>query len=399
MQFYRVLKRFIYLFSEKIIQASHRYIWRTIFIPERDWKRFVHKGVIYLRDIGKLIQDSFRIPAYLVDGKEWRIVFVGNEFERLEVEHLFFAGARVEWQKIEDVFIWKKGKDIKKWISEGVDLVIYEVSRILPLSRGVEYRFVVPTQICQVLPLPENAKVLLGGKSMKTERNEINKSERNGYSYQFSEAKSDFDQFYHEMYVPYVSKRHGTRVQVEGYEAMLKRFQHGGLLMITKGESIVARSLIYMLKDTVYVTEYGVNEWWAEGKNDISLLIYWYSILWGYSQHAKEVDLGGSLGWCSNGIFKAKKRWNTQVKQFQYFYNFWHVYAGSLTSERLEALNRIGFITEYKKTYYRVFLQKKGTTCSENEMNQILEVAQYNGLRGAVQFSPLAKNVINLGSH
>jgi len=123
-------------------------------------------------------------------------------------------------------------------------------------------------------------------------------------------------------------------------------------------------------------------------------LIYWYTILWAHNQRARKVDLGGSLGVCSNGIFRNKRRWETKVHRFEYIYYLWQIYLCNTEPKTLEALNMIGFITEDKGSYYRVVLQEGNSTYSENQLMMFLETAQRDGLKGVVLTGSVSKKVI-----
>jgi hypothetical protein len=397
MQRTKGIKAFFYLLFEKIIGVSDRWLEKTSYIRGSRLRVFTIRFVSFIGDLGWFLRDIFALTAYVAKGVEWKIVFVGREGSRNEIEALFFRNEEVQWEKIDRVFSWNKNKSIRSWCSQEADLVIYETSRISPLASGIEYKFHTPVVVRQILLLPETTEILLAGRSMITERNMISKSERSGYTYRFSNSLVEFEHFYHQMYVPYVMKRHGNLSMIEPYESMQHKFQRGELIHVIKQGEIAATSLCISANETVYGTEYGKTQFETGENIDISLLIYWYTILWAYSKGAKKVDLGASPAWCSNGIFRNKKRWKPRVTRFDSFHYVWQVYASRLSPQMLGALNGIKFITENERELFRVVLQTGAAELSGEQDKQVLTEAQHSGLSGVLVIGPFSKRMIKTG--
>jgi hypothetical protein len=388
-------KEFLYLLIENLIQKSDHCLSELSFFPDTGWRKMVRKTICFLGDVGFVLRDIFLLPAYLAQGKDGSIVFIGREISRNFIENLYFRNETVQWEQIDRVSMWNRSKFIRKWSAEGSDLIFLEAGRFFPFVKGVEYKFKVPCVVRQVLTLHENPEMLIASRSMETERKKIRKAERSGYSFRFSNSMDEFDHFYHEMYLPFILKRHGKLAVPACYGSMLKKFQRGGLVEIVKNEQVLGAFLCMSNGETVYTTEYGKLDIETQDNTNMSHLLYWYSMLWAFSKGVKIVDFGASQACCSNGIFHHKNSWKPKVARFDPCHSVWHVYTSKLSPYLLERINEIQFITEIKKEFYRVILQPKSVEFSKDQVKQLIAEAQHEGLKGVYLLAPYSTRVID----
>jgi hypothetical protein len=394
MNAFKKAKRSLYLLFEKLIQKSDDWHSKLNFFPDTGWRKIIRKTVCFLGDLGWLLRDIFPLPAYQARGKDWRIVFVGREVVRSYVESCYFENESIQWEKIDQVHPWERAKSIRKWCADGVDLAIFEVSRILPLVKGVEYGFQSPWLVRQVLTLPKSPEMLLAGGSRKTDRGRIRMAERNGFSFRFSNSLYDFDHFYHDLYFPYVNKRHGKNTLADSYENMLNKFRRGGLVQVFNREEIVGASLVIRKSEMVYMTEIGKSEVEIKEKGFISLLIFWFTILWAYDQGVNKVDIGASQARCSNGVFHHKNLWKPKVFRFDSYHSIFQAYASKVSPNLLEALNGMGFISEERRDFFRVILQPGDSDFSRGQEEEAVQEAKKAGLSGILLIRPFSKKIL-----
>jgi hypothetical protein len=350
----------------------------------------------YIGDISWLLRAFPRLSAYKLGGKEWTIIFVGGDRDLEQVRHLFFSG-EVDQQEIGRIALWKLSTQTQQWLAEGIDLVICELGRIYPNRPQAPIAFTVLTWVNQVLAIPESLETLIAGKKFATTRHRLNKAQRNGFSFRFSQSKTDFDFFHHHMYLPYVKARHGHLAIVGRYQDQWQRwFTRGGLVLVIQNDKPVAGVLCYMANDTCVDVERGVLGADLQlFKQGIETIITWYAITWGHGQGAKTYNMGGSCAWRSNGSFDSKRRWGAQVARRRKIYGTWAFLAQNLPSSLQNHINQLGFISEIDEKFYGVLISSNADSTAEVDINEELLAAKRQGLDGLVAISAHARPIVH----
>jgi hypothetical protein len=397
MQALQKIKRFIFILIERLIKIGDRHYSKPKFIPMPLWGIF-GRLVFFTGDLGWLLRGLFRAPAFLAGGDNWRIIYIGSETSRNDIENLFFAKENVEWKQVDQIFTWKKDHHIQKWCAEGVDLVVCETGRLSRFRSRVKYGFRHPILVRQVVPLPKDAHLLLHGKSHKTDRKKILRAEKAGYTYSVSKSPEDFVHFYHNLYVPYITERHGVRAKLTSFSEMLEIFKKGDLIQIWNGKSVEAAALVYQIKDVVYMTEYGKKALVAEDNVQVSLFTYWSTIRWAVSQGATKSELGGTFAWVSNGVFRNKKAWRSVVANYPILHNAWDFFTSEMPHEKMQSFNNIQFITRHKDYFYLVVAADQDAVLPKEIEQQLLFQAHHSGLNGFVLLKPFSKKVFECKS-
>lgn len=313
----------------------------------------------WVGDICLLLKDFPRISAYRLTGNEWNIIYVGSEQNLKEMSHLLFLDC---YEQINQprVCIWDLKRKTDQWLNQGIDLVILELSRAFPFSRNFPTIFSVPTWIQQVLPLPQSIDMIVCGNHAL--RNKLNRAYREHFKAHFSCDKSDFDHFYYQMYLPFISKRHKDRALIASYEDQYKRwFKRGGLMIITHHDQPICGCLCYIGRDTCYSVEEGMS---VEEQNPtyhgLNTFMFWEVLKWGRSQGAKVFDFGGTRPWVSDGCYIYKSRWGAKVVRKKRIIPVWWFAAKNLPASLREHINRIGFLGEEHNNFYRIEIVDEG---------------------------------------
>ena len=156
-------------------------------------------------DLCILIQTFPRLSAYNLQGKYWKIIYIGETHFIKEILALYFPGENIQPKLLERVPIWQIGKFANKFLEESADLVIFEESRINPFKVYTPIRFTFPEWINQCLPLPESFEGFLVGKKMKNKREQITRAEKFNVDWYYSKSDEDFKFFHYDLYQPYIS--------------------------------------------------------------------------------------------------------------------------------------------------------------------------------------------------
>lgn len=389
---YRVKESF-YLFGEKLVSYGDSLFYSYLEGPMSFSQSFKQKAGLFLGDFGCLIHDTFRLSVYKAQGQDWKIVYVGDQKERPEIEHLFFSGQEIKWEQIEQVSILSLGKKIKEWLMEGNDFVITQLCRSFPSYIRTRYNFKIPLWVNQVIKLPKQIETLLGNPNLATKRKQVNKLTREGYTFKLSKDPDDLAYFYNELYSPNVQKSYGTRAKKVSLDDLYVWLAQGGLLFIMDNDKPVAGSIFIKIGDSYVIVLSGVLD--EVLKKNVKSLLHWTDITCAAQQGASEVDFGGSRPWTSDGVFEYKRRWEAHVRNYEPIHDNWHFYSDGLSFEKMKFINQIGFITKFHGKFYNTVINYDKSSLSQDGLEQLADTAKRAGLHGTILYSPFSKSVLN----
>lgn len=387
---YRRLKGRINYGLDRVIDACSAFISRFDDLTDNRAGAALREAARLIGDACWLLRDFPRLTAYRLRGAEWTIIFIGSELGVVEARHLFFASQSVDQEEIGRLALWTIPTQVGRWLTDGVNLVIYESSRLRAWRPTARLAFTVPTWVRQSVRLTDPIEAMLSGRRMHGVRGLIGQAERSGYGYRFSRSKDDFDLFYHRMYVPFVKARHGERALVSPYADQFHRwFKRGGLLMITLNDQPVAGLVCFARGETCYAIEGGVldsdSSQIQQGMNSLTL---WASIRWASEQGARFLSMGHSAARRSNGAFSYKQRWRAIVGRQSRVQCVWTLLAEELPESLRRRVDEIGFISDIAGKFYGVLIQTNGTSSNAGDMEREARDACDQGLSGIVHVSP-----------
>ncbi len=381
---------------DRIIDLSNLVLMDVYRLPWSAAGRMAKRIARYVGDVCWLLHTFPRVSAYRLTGAGWTIIFVGKDAGLREICELFFE-EKADEQELGRVALWKLSAQTQKWLAEGTDLVVCELSRIHPRRPKAALTFTVAPWVQQVLAIATPLEALISGTRYRNVRHKVNKATKAGFNSRFSRSEVDFDYFYHRMYLPFVKARHNHLALVTPYRDQWQRwFTRGGLVLVTQHDQPVAGSLCYMANDTCFVIEMGVLD--ANPQlfdQEINAIVLWSAITWGHDQGARLVDLGGTHGWCSNGPFINKRRWGAHVVRRKRIYGTWTFLAKDLPPSLKNHLNNLGFITEIDRQFYRVSLSCNGDSMEKVDINQELASIEKQGLRGLAVIRPNSEPILH----
>ncbi len=185
----------------------------------------------------------------------------------------------------------------------------------------------------------------MAGRRGRGIRARLNHAKDMGLGYRFSHDAADFDRFYHEMYLPFVSRRHGQLASVSSYEALRTHFERGGLLLITHGPEDVAGSVCYLQDGVLYAVEEGIVNGDPELlRIGINAFLYWCSFQWALQHKAHGFSLGASYATVADGAFNFKSHWGARARRWRGLADYWEVWAGRLAPPQVERLNALELV-------------------------------------------------------
>jgi hypothetical protein len=375
-RFNYILDRFIDWCDDAVIRAG---------LPGESQSLF-QRAACWLGDVAFWLSEIPRSDVYYLDGPQWSVVCVGSEQTKNELCRILFPDTPQE-SGPERVALWQIPSAVHRWLAD-VDLVVLQHGRWQPWLPQTRYTFSIRPWIRQILDIsfPKEAVI----KQMHSERRRHwRKMGKVGYTFDFTRRLSDFDLFYHAMYTPYISARHTDRAIISPYHIYKLYFGSGGLILISHQAQPVAGVLCRAVGDVCQVGPLGVREEHSDLiQKELMLAIYWSTVEWAWERKLKIVDWNRSRAWQTDGVFRFKRYWGTQIVPDLQTHERWYFLANRPSPALQKKLNQVGFITEVDGQHYGILLSHEGELPADLDLERQQRVAHHDGLTDVLLVSP-----------
>jgi len=204
------------------------------------------------------------------------------------------------------LFFWRSRKNY--------DLIIVRTNmKICNLFKSKK-RFVVPNWVGCEIDL--DGDLLSQSISKKNFKSYIRLIKKSNFEYTISNDPLHFKSFYHNMYLPYLSNRHGYLGFKRRLEDMKRSFENGELLLIKDGQEIIAGVIIEykIMKGIPEAMDLGIlgGDFRYVKKGALNA-IYYYTIEYLRKRNHKKFSLGGTRPFINDGLLKHKLYWGANI--------------------------------------------------------------------------------------
>jgi hypothetical protein len=261
----------------------------------------------------------FRLSVYFLQGKEkWSgnsltTLFLGDEKGVLYLSNLLYSEEPVK-ERLGKIFIWRI-KSRLNFDLPRTDLIFIKIDGLFSRFLSRQGFIIIPELILFMVdiskPLPEILKL----SKNKSLRENLRGMRRHNYSYEMTQDPAKFEYFYHQMYLPYVTKRYEELAFITGFRDMERAFKKGQLLLIKGENGYISGNILKMDHDTVFSVSLGIKEGEIKYLKERALTACnYFTILWAKEKGYKWFDFGHSIPFFKDGLFNYKKRWGMGVK-------------------------------------------------------------------------------------
>ena len=311
-------------------------------------------------------------------GKELVIAYAGFEAHKNYLARIAF---REGWQEhyLERKWLWRIRSFVRRQNPECA-LLIYEINKN-------KERFFTPSRLLRSpvwvrfeLPLDES---LLSSKA-RTKHKEIRrKIQKHGFTCSTSKSEADFDDFYHNMYLPLAKQRHAELSVVDDFQLFKKKFLADcELTFVHKNGETIAGGILDCSEPIYYFLSMGIRNGSREYvKMGVSEALYYFRILRSREKGCKIANLGHCRSFFKDGVFRHK------LEMGAYVANEYHKPEGCLyfrflrdTEGLREFLCENPFVAlgKDKICHGIVFVQEP---LASEELDQALKIRDCEGLR------------------
>jgi len=206
-------------------------------------------------------------------------------------------------------WLWNIPKMIAE-IGQDCSLMIVQVRKShFKLLRSSNW-FYIPNWVVGEADIPRDPTVTKNS-SLKSDFRRIRK---NSLQYEVTQNPQRFDDFYHDMYVPQITKAHGSSAFIISYEYMRAEFQNCDLLLVTKQEKHIAGILIAYEKSVPRLWSLGVRDSNPEYIKDGAVgALFYFSMAYLRDKGFKKVKFGRSRAFLRDGVLHYKRKWNQRI--------------------------------------------------------------------------------------
>ena len=267
-----------------------------------------------LRAAKGLLLDAVRSHVWLLDGLEresgeaMRILYAGAELQKNYIAHLAF-GDECDCRSLGVATPISLRRFARRNPHEASLMVVdgHPFHRWLYGARG---DFWIPRWIRFV----GDAPLVATNRSAKEDLRRLRKS---SLTYSVTTTSDRLREFYHSMYLPTVTTRHGNRAVEMGLHRMLDRLRQGTceLLQVLKADEAIAGVLI--------AYEEGRPRLWSNGilngdpvhlKERVVPASYYFASLHLAEQGFDSMDIGSTRAFFSDGVMAYKTKWKVRAQ-------------------------------------------------------------------------------------
>lgn len=166
--------------------------------------------------------------------------------------------------------------------------------------------FRIPLLVGGCIHLPLDQKI----KQKKSYKEELRRIRKAGFTYEISRSRSQFDDFFDNMYIPQIRKSHGRSAVILDKGTYLKLFNKLELLLVKGGDAVIAGELISYEGGMPRLTAVGIRNSDSELLRQGALAAcYLFALQYLGQQGYSTIDLGDSRGFVNDGVLSYKRKW------------------------------------------------------------------------------------------
>jgi len=282
---------------------------------------------------------NLRIPVAIFrgrsrcDGQLGTVVTAGAGNGMNYLIHRFFE-SEPQREAVSNVPVWNLARTLQR-LQATADLTIARVDRLSTRFLFDAGSLAIPEGVGATLTVPEDLAML--ARRNHHLKDDLRVVRRNGLTSDITHAESDFEVFYHTMYVPFIRNRHGEHAVIRNIDWLRRTFGHGGLQWIRRDGQPIAGQILQRRGPILKFVVLGkISEEWAPVKSGTTDALYFFGI-----QHAKElgcklIDLGGCRPSLGDGVLRHKRKWGALLVEQPYaYYDFlvhWTRFSGPVVA-------------------------------------------------------------------
>jgi hypothetical protein len=278
---------------------------------------FVQRTVIpclhEAKEIGRLLIKPY-LPICQLRGRgqggPLTVTYIGLEFTQPFLKDLLFVEDPVE-QKVGRIPFWRYGELADLSSS---DMIIVEAAEHLIRKLPRQNAIVLPHFVHHILDVRGDWQDVRSRFRKNTRKYLLRLIRKYGYQYDVSHDGRDFEEFYHQMYLPTMEDRHGELSSPMSSSHAYQYFRHGFLLRVKRDGDWVSGKICHPQQNVLITDILGVKNADARLIHEGATAATNYAAIDWANQHGYEaVNFLGTDPHLGTGLFQHKRKWGTTV--------------------------------------------------------------------------------------
>ncbi|MFC1792032.1 WecB/TagA/CpsF family glycosyltransferase [Planctomycetota bacterium] len=248
-------------------------------------------------------------------GQKLAIIYAGHDLDKNFLVRLAFDGASEE-HYIGKKWLWQIPQTVKK-DDRDCSLAVVEVpNSFRALSEKMKCLYI-PSWVNGETDISVDNPLLFKHKNTSL-KSDLNKLRKNKLQFEVTNDLSELHNFYYNMYLPYISKVHGSTSKIMSYDYVKREFRKGGLfndlLLIKEQEEYIAGVLLHYKKNRAKLSTLGVKDGRLDYvKGGAIGAICYFSVQYLSEKGFTRIDFGGSRSFLKDGVLRFKRKWNQKI--------------------------------------------------------------------------------------
>ena len=190
-------------------------------------------------------------------------------------------------------------------------LMVTEVPKVFRILFERKKCFYIPCWISGEVDISVDIYSFTKNRSLKSDMCRIRK---NKLQFELTNDLPQFHNFYYNMYLPYITRAHGSRAVIMKYAYMEKEFRNCTLLLIKKEKAYIAGILLVYGKNSVRLWTLGVRDGSFDYVKDGAIgALFYFAVHYLQEKGYERVHFGLSRAFLKDGVLKYKNKWNQKI--------------------------------------------------------------------------------------
>ena len=211
---------------------------------------------------------------------------------------------------------------------------------------------------------------------------------RHQYSYEAVHDASMVDLFYHKMYLPYITSRHGDLSHTESLAYVKNLMHYGELLLVKENNEYVGGFMMNTAMSPPMLVYMGILDGREDYiKNGLSPAMYYFAICWAKEKGHSQLDFGHCRPFFADGVLQFKKRWGMHVHRSTKVYRALHLLPCEPHTSLSQSLLNNPFIYEDHGQLKGMLCLDQDITYSEDSIKALKKHYEMPGLKDVTAIS------------
>lgn len=258
--------------------------------------------------------NKYKINLWVMEGKEKNskapiaVLCSAIDQERNYLATLVFKDSYSE-SYIGRYWLWNIKKIADKTGKE-YSIMLLDIKKSRQKFLKIDNCFYIPGWVRGVIDLPLS-QAIMNKESLKSD---LRKIKKNSLTFEVTQDIKKFDDFYYNMYVPYITNSHAGSAYIRTYEFRKKQFDGNELLLIKKDEKYIAGVMIIYPDGNLLLSTLGICDGNMEYLDYGAMgALYYFPLEYAKEKGFLKMSAGMSRGFLKDGVLQYKKKWGHRI--------------------------------------------------------------------------------------